>query len=121
MGGLDKNEIGTVASINVSSGGVPKKPISGAQVSRSGLIGDGQRHRKMHGGPERAVCIYSLELIRLLRNEGHSIDVGTVGENVTVEGIDWAQVVPGNRLVVGDAVRINRVQGRLGNGPAFEQ
>ena len=106
MGALDKNQIGTVASINLSGGGVPKKWVSGARVSRSGLIGDAQRHRKFHGGPERAVCIYSLELIRLLRIEGHPIDVGTVGENLTVEGIDWAHVVPGNRLVVGDAVAL---------------
>ena len=57
-----------------------------------------------HGGPERAVCVYSLERIHSLQVEGHPIDVGTVGENVTVEGIDWDLVVPGARLRVGNEV-----------------
>ena len=59
---------------------------------------------KHHGGPERAVCIYSLERIHSLQTEGHPIDVGTVGENVTVEGIDWDLVVPGVRLRLGAEV-----------------
>jgi MOSC domain-containing protein YiiM len=50
------------------------------------------------------VCLYSVELIRQLRNEGHPIDIGTAGENVTVQGVDWAHVAPGKRVLVGDAV-----------------
>jgi MOSC domain-containing protein YiiM len=50
------------------------------------------------------VCVYSLERIRALQAEGHPIDVGTAGENVTVEGIDWDLVVPGARLRLGQAV-----------------
>jgi MOSC domain-containing protein YiiM len=48
--------------------------------------------------------VYSLERIRALQAEGHPIDVGTAGENVTVEGIDWDLVVPGVRLRLGQAV-----------------
>jgi MOSC domain-containing protein YiiM len=73
-------------------------------VSRLGLEGDGQDDIKHHGGPDRAVCVYSLERIQSLQSEGHPIDVGTVGENITVEGIDWDLVVPGVRLQVGDEV-----------------
>jgi MOSC domain-containing protein YiiM len=36
--------------------------------------------------------------------EGHPIDVGTAGENVTVEGIDWDVVVPGARIRLGEQV-----------------
>lgn len=97
---------GILASINVSAGGVPKRRITGAQVSRSGLVNDAQDDKKHHGGPERAVCVYSLERIRALQAEGHPIDVGTVGENVTVEGIDWDRVVPGARLRLGQAVML---------------
>jgi MOSC domain-containing protein YiiM len=101
---LGSHRIGTVVSINVSRGGVPKRRVSGANVSRLGLEGDGQDDIKHHGGPDRAVCVYSLERIQSLQSEGHPIDVGTVGENITVEGIDWDLVVPGVRLQVGDEV-----------------
>ena len=101
---LDSDRMGAVASINLSNGGVPKKPVTGATVSLLGLTGDAQEDTKHHGGPERALCVYSLERIRALQNEGHPIDVGTAGENLTIEGIDWDLVGPGSRLRVGGEV-----------------
>lgn len=101
---IASDQIGIIFSVNISSGGVPKKRVSGAQVSLSGVVGDAQDDKKHHGGPERAVCIYSLERIHALQQEGHPIDVGTAGENVTVEGLDWDLVVPGVRLRIGDEV-----------------
>ena len=103
---LENHLTGAVVSINVSGGGVPKSRVSGAQVSRLGLVGDAQDDKKHHGGPERAVCLYSLERIRSLQAEGHPIDIGTAGENVTVEGIDWELMVPGVQLRVGDNVAL---------------
>jgi MOSC domain-containing protein YiiM len=96
--------MGTVFSINVSNGGVPKKRVTGAKVSLLGLAGDAHEDTIGHGGPERAVCIYSVERIRSLQQEGHPIEPGTAGENLTVEGIDWDLVVPGAQLRVGDEV-----------------
>jgi len=101
---LDKHRIGTLVSINLSPGGVPKGRVGDAKVARLGLRGDAQNDTKHHGGPERAVCVYSLERIHALQAEGHPIDVGTAGENVTVEGIDWDLVVPGTRIRLGDEV-----------------
>ena len=101
---FDNHLIGSVAAINVSNGGVPKRRVSGAQVSRSGLEGDAQGDKKQHGGPERAVCLYSLERIRSLQTEGHPIDIGTAGENVTIEGIDWDRIAPGATIRIGDEV-----------------
>jgi MOSC domain-containing protein YiiM len=101
---LDNHLTGCVAAINVSNGGVPKRRVSGAQVSRFRLEGDAQDDKKQHGGPERAVCLYSLERIRSLQTEGHPIDIGTAGENVTIEGIDWDQVAPGTTIKIGDEV-----------------
>jgi MOSC domain-containing protein YiiM len=69
-----------------------------------GLVEDAQDDKKHHGGPERAVCLFSLERIRSLQSEGHPIDVGTAGENVTLEGIDWELVVPGAQVRLGDQV-----------------
>jgi MOSC domain-containing protein YiiM len=102
---LDKHRIGTLVSINLSRGGVPKRRVGDAKVSRLGLQKDAQND-KNHGGPERAVCVYSLERIHALQAEGHPIDVGTAGENVTVEGIDWDLVVPGVRIRLGEEVLI---------------
>src|SRR5882724_11650712 len=101
---LDNSRIGTLVSINLSNGGVPKKRTSGAEVSLLGLIGDAQGDKNQHGGPERAVCVFSLDRIHELQKEGHPIDVGTAGENLTLEGIDWSLVVPGAQLHVGDEV-----------------
>ena len=104
MAKLDNHRIGTLVSINVSNGGVPKRRVDDAKVSRLGLLNDAHNDTKGHGGPERAVCVYALERIRALQSEGHPIDVGTAGENVTVEGIDWGLVAPGARLRLGDEV-----------------
>ncbi len=90
---------GQIHQINISSGGVPKLPIKEARVGSMGLEGDWQTDRKHHGGPERAVCLFSLEVIRRLQSEGHPIVPGSVGENLTIEGLDWSRVVPGARLV----------------------
>ena len=101
---LDMHRTGVLASINVSSGGVPKKRINVAQVSQLGLLTDAQNDTIHHGGPERAVCVYSLEKIKALQGEGHPIQAGTAGENVTLEGIDWDLVVPGARIRLGEQV-----------------
>ena len=86
---------GRIVQISVSRGGVPKSMIEQAHVTALGLEGDAHRDREHHGGPERAVCLYALEAIASLRAEGHDIVPGAIGENVTVEGLDWSAVVRG--------------------------
>jgi MOSC domain-containing protein YiiM len=90
-----------IVSINRSRGGVPKLPVDRAQVTANGLEGDKQRDRRFHGGPDRALCLYSLELIDRLSMEGHPITIGAIGENVTISGVDWGAVKPGTRLTLG--------------------
>ena len=89
---------GRVHSLNVSGGGVPKRPVPEAYVTKNGLRGDTQGNLRYHGGPERAVSLFSLDVIERLRDEGHAIAPGTAGENVTISGLDWALVAPGARL-----------------------
>ena len=89
---------GRVHSLNVSGGGVPKRPVSEAYVTKNGLRGDVQGDLRYHGGPERAVSLFSFEVIERLRVEGHAIAPGTAGENVTLSGLVWALVAPGARL-----------------------
>jgi MOSC domain-containing protein YiiM/predicted enzyme related to lactoylglutathione lyase len=98
---------GAVHQINVSSGGVPKRPIDGeGRVTRNGLEGDGHAKPAIHGGPDRALSLYSLERIESLAAQGHPIAPGTVGENVTARGLDWERIGPGTRLRLGSALRI---------------
>jgi len=92
---------GRLVQINVSSGGVPKLPVPAARVTRGGVEGDRQRDLRYHGGPDRAVSIWSLEIIEALRAEGHPVVPGGAGENLTVSGLDWAAMRPGVRLRVG--------------------
>lgn len=95
---------GRIVQISISPGGVPKRAVDSARVTRDGLEGDAHRDREHHGGPERAVCLYSMEAIRALVAEGHTVSPGALGENVTVEGLEWASVEPGARLQLGTAV-----------------
>jgi MOSC domain-containing protein YiiM len=95
---------GTIVQISVSRGGVPKTAVAGARVTALGLDGDAHRDMEHHGGPERAVCLYAMEAITSLRAEGHPIVPGAIGENVTVEGLDWSAVAPGSYLRLGDTV-----------------
>lgn len=99
------NSAALVESINISRGGVPKNPVLEAVIGEYGISGDVQRDLRYHGGPTRAVSIYSLDLIRALQAEGHPIAPGSAGENLTISGLDWSLVAPGRELQVG-AVRI---------------
>lgn len=97
-------QTGRIVQVNRSSGGVPKLPVPIAVVGELGIEGDGHNNTENHGGIERALCIYSLERIEALRAEGHPIAPGTCGENLTLAGIEWVEVTPGARFVLGDAV-----------------
>lgn len=97
-------ETGVVFSVNTSPGGVPKLPVVEAMVTVNGLEGDGHNNMKIHGGPDRAVCLFAVERILALQAEGHSIGTGSTGENLTLSGIDWDLVVPGSLLEVGDTL-----------------
>jgi len=97
---------GRIAQISVSGGGVPKRAVDEARVGSLGLDGDAHRDTEHHGGPERAVCLFALEAIHALQAEGHRIVPGALGENVTVEGIDWPAVGPGTTFLLGTTVLV---------------
>src|SRR5262245_39711330 len=92
---------GTVESINVSRGGVPKTSVFEALVTEHGLSGDLQRDLRFHGGPDRAVSLFSSEIIEALQLDGHPIAPGSAGENLTVSGLDWAALKPGIEIQIG--------------------
>ena len=89
---------GWVTGLQRSGGGVPKLPVERALVRTGGMEGDRQRDRRYHGGPARALCLYSQERLDTLAAEGHPVGPGILGENVTIAGLPWEQVRPGTRL-----------------------
>ena len=97
---------GRIVQINVSSGGVPKRPVPEARVTRLGIEGDGHRNAERHGGPDRALCLFSVEQIEALQAEGHPVEPGALGENLTLAGLDWAAVQPGDYLRLGEEVLV---------------
>jgi MOSC domain-containing protein YiiM len=95
---------GIIVQLSISNGGVPKRAIEAAMVGPLGLAGDDHTDLRHHGGPERAVCFYSMELLEALAAEGHPVAPGALGENVTTRGLDLGALVPGDRLALGEAV-----------------
>lgn len=92
---------GRVTGLQRSRGGVPKLPVECAMVRVDGMEGDRQANRKYHGGPDRALCLYAQERLDALARDGHPLERGTLGENVTIAGLRWEEVQPGVRLQLG--------------------
>lgn len=103
------NGSGRVLSVNVSPGGVPKLPIEGAWVGELGLDGDRHHDVTEHGGPLRAVCLFGIEAIERLQAEGHPVEAGSVGENLTTSGVDWSTLSSGTRVRVGSDVQLELI------------
>src|SRR4051812_28617558 len=98
----DPMSAGRLESINASRGGVPKHSMFEALITEAGIDGDRQRDLRFHGGPDRAIVLFSLDVIRALQREGHSIAAGTTGENLTVSGLEWSSLTPGTELIIGE-------------------
>jgi MOSC domain-containing protein YiiM len=75
-----------IISINISPGGIPKRPVPSIRVSDAGLEGDGHHHEK-HQTPLQAVCIQDIEKLEELNREGYALEPGSTGENLTVAGL----------------------------------
>jgi MOSC domain-containing protein YiiM len=85
-----------------------KEPVEGRiWASFEGLSGDTQVVRKHHGGPERALLLYSADHYPRWRAEWGRRDLGPggFGENLTVSGLDEDTVCVGDVFQVGE-VRI---------------
>src|SRR5688572_29367807 len=89
--------VGRVLQVSISRGGVPKLPIPIARVTTLGLDGDAHREDTVHGGPHRAVCLLAMEAIERMQADGHPIEPGSAGENLTTTGIEWSLLPVGTR------------------------
>ncbi len=93
---------GEIIQINISPGGIPKRPISEAVVTAEGIRGDRWAHPDIHGGPRQALLLITSEGIEELIAQGFPLFYGALGENLTLRGIDRRQMRLGQRYRAGE-------------------
>lgn len=84
-----------------------KHPVEGRVMARRlNLDGDGQGDLAGHGGEHRAVMVYQLDSYRYWEAQfgKPGFVYGQVGENLTVDGLEDAEVCVGDRFRIGGAV-----------------
>jgi len=101
----------SVLQINVSLGGVPKRPIPAGIVTPVGIAGDKQAHPLIHGGPRQAILIITSEGIDELKEQGFPLYHGALGENLTTLGLNRRSLRIGQRYRIGEIlVEITKVR-----------
>jgi MOSC domain-containing protein YiiM len=96
-----------------------KSDVSGRlMLERENLVGDRQADLTVHGGPDKAVCVYSADHYDDWRREVRVPDAGPgwFGENFTVAGATEQTVAIGDIYRVGGAV----VQVSQPRGPCWK-
>jgi MOSC domain-containing protein YiiM len=94
---------GTILQVNISPGGLPKRPIAEGLITTLGLEGDAHAHPEFHGGPRKAILLIASEILEELQARGYPLFPGAMGENLTTGGIDIRGLRIGDRLRAGDA------------------
>ena len=95
---------GTILQVNISPGGLPKRPITEGWITPLGLEGDLHAHPNIHGGPNKAILVISSEVVDNLTGRGFPLFYGAMGENLTIQGIDIRSLRLGDQLRAGGAV-----------------
>ena len=95
---------GTIIQVSVSGGGIPKRAVPQAYAASTGLEGDACAHPRIHGGPKQAILIITVGSLAELGEIGFVLSPGSLGENLTVDGLDARRFETGTRFRAGDAV-----------------
>jgi MOSC domain-containing protein YiiM len=95
---------GSIIQINISAGGIPKRPIFEAVVTPQGIHGDGWSHPDIHGGPNQTLLVITSEGIDELIAQGFPLFPGALGENLTTLGLDRCQFRAGQRYRAGEVL-----------------
>ena len=87
----------------------PKAPAQEARATFAGFAGDRQEDPVDadyggHGGPLKALCVWSTEIVKDLEGQGHPMCEGSCGENLLISGLPWEKIVPGARIRIGDTL-----------------
>lgn len=105
----------TLGPYGVNSGFV-KSGVDGAvEVGLLGLAGDEQADLSVHGGPEKAVYAYAAAHYAAWSQDypehADRFRPGSLGENLTIEGLDESDICVGDVHLIGD-VRLQVCQPR---------
>lgn len=86
--------------------GIMKRPADSAvMLYRENFEGDGQADLVNHGGPDKAVCVYSAEHYPFWTEFlSRSLPAAAFGENLTVQGLTEEDVCIGDVFQLDDAV-----------------
>ena len=90
--------------------GIDKRPVSQpVMVRRLGLAGDTICDTRNHGGPDQAVYAYASEDTEWWQQQlagelSFELGPGSLGENLTLRGVDVTNAVIGERWRVGGAI-----------------
>ena len=100
--------MGKIVAICISEKkGVQKKDIKKCRlIENYGLEGDA------HAGPwHRQISLLSIEGRLVMENKGIKLVAGDFGENVLTEGVDFANIMVGNELRLGEdaLVRVTQI------------
>lgn len=96
------------------STGIFKKPIVEGRIALTALNfeGDGQADPVHHGGPDKAICVYSYEHYPYWERElNRKLEHGAFGENLTVLGMTETEVCVGDIYSIG-SIRLQVTQPR---------
>ena len=105
---LQVGDIAPLGPRGIPSGFI-KHPVDGRiAVVASGLAGDAQADRRVHGAPDKAVYAYPFDAYSRWRTvvprHADRLCAGAMGENLTVAGWSDTDVAIGDRVRVGTAV-----------------
>lgn len=86
--------------------GIYKSPVSSSlYVSITQLDGDGQADLTVHGGVDKALCVYSEEHYAYWEELlGRKLEAGAFGENLTVRGFMETDVCIGDIYAIDDVI-----------------
>ena len=74
-------------------------------ITKRGLDGDAVMDRKHHGGVDQAVYVYFADDYRWWADQlGHELPPGTMGENLTIAGVEGRSVAVGDRFTMDEVV-----------------
>ena len=93
-----------IVQVNVSRGGLPKRPVEEAMITRHGVEGDDWAHPRIHGSTRKKVLIMAAEVIDELAKAGYPVYYGALGENLTIRGSLPDEWRPGQVWRAGDAL-----------------
>tara|TARA_X000001036_G_scaffold326189_1_gene304728 strand:+ start:1453 stop:1938 length:486 start_codon:yes stop_codon:yes gene_type:complete len=86
--------------------GLPKICTSDATITINGIDGDYNKFRsqKKNNNPNMAIMILSNDILQQLNSEGWPVKPGDLGENITIDGIDYLHFSPLKKYRIGEAI-----------------